>query len=411
MGNTWEQMEYPLNSMKQSSSLAGIVLSFGRKECGGDGGKLLPALLLLLLVSAVPWATSQNVSEKPPKYVSTSRIIVGRPVRADNQATAGEDIAIFYGTQAELLKSAEVKKRAISRVDALHPELVADSGVELEVVQLPKTSVFLMRAIGKSGSYVQAFLDACMDEYLATHLDMSSGRGNREQTIADQLIRLEKELRQNGEELYELTKDNADLLEAGKATGSYLSQMNQKLGELKMQFNSMELLSLDQALENPQFIPWMSGVNLQAETPESSAAAMGYLKAKKKLAELTYQRRERKDDGNSKNQSIGALDAEIATTESLTKMYKEQWSEALKIKREGLRIIITSTQELIKRWEVKANEITKGLAERKKIESTIERNKVAHARLLVSLHNEERAKIIVPDLSILERASPAVLMR
>ena len=365
--------------------------------------------MILLIVGTGFWVAGCDVGRKPA-YVSTGRIMVTRQIRAADNGVAGtEEMANFFGTQLELMKSSEIKKLARIRAHSLHPDPAPDNEVELEVTQLPKTSIFVMRAIGKSENYVRIFLDACVDEYLATKLEMGLGRDNRAPTIQVELVRVEKEMRQEEEELQELTKSNnfVFLQEEIKATASHLAQLNEKMAELRMEVDLMDSLTLEQTLELSRIAP-----QLIAISSESSASALEYMKARMKLSELTYQRRGQKGDTEPKKTAVVTTDAEIARIEGLLKMYKEQWTEANKTKREGIGILAKATQDAIRAWEQKTQEITRKLAEYEKIKSKIERSKSTHARLMTSLRAVDMTGDTPSEtVLILERATPAVLTR
>ncbi len=56
-------------------------------------------------------------------------------------AVYNEELSNFYGTQSELMQSAQVRQRAAARVETLRPELQASS-VSLSVSQQQGTSFF-----------------------------------------------------------------------------------------------------------------------------------------------------------------------------------------------------------------------------------------------------------------------------
>ena len=89
--------------------------------------------------------------------------MVSGQIHINEGAAYTEELVNFFGTQIELMQSGEVKNRARARVHALRPAL-APEDVRIEVGQLPKASIFDMRATGQSPLYTQAYLDACMDE-------------------------------------------------------------------------------------------------------------------------------------------------------------------------------------------------------------------------------------------------------
>ena len=110
-------------------------------------------------------------------------------------AVYSEDSVNFYGTQIQLMQSAEVKHSAESLVRSAHPELQSVP-VEITVLQKPRTSIFDLAAVGSAPEYTQAYLKHHAEvfdfnaEKIVTHYDRIN---------VEQLIQVEKDLR-NGED-------------------------------------------------------------------------------------------------------------------------------------------------------------------------------------------------------------------
>ena len=100
-------------------------------------------------------------------------MMVSGQIRLQEGAAYSEEAVNFFGTQIELMQSAEVVKRAYARVQALHPELQQEE-VKLQVGQLRGASIFVLQATGTSKDYAQAFLDAVMQEYTNIKKEMRS---------------------------------------------------------------------------------------------------------------------------------------------------------------------------------------------------------------------------------------------
>lgn len=112
--------------------------------------------VLVLTISLGLCAGAWFVSQLPPAYLSIGRMMVAGQIRLNESSGYSEELVNFFGTQVELMQSAEVRKRALARVQALHPELVPDQ-VSLEVGQVPHASIFIMRAIGQSPTSPRPF--------------------------------------------------------------------------------------------------------------------------------------------------------------------------------------------------------------------------------------------------------------
>ena len=86
-----------------------------------------------------------------------------------------EDNVNFYGTQIQLMQSAEVRRGAAALVRSTNPEL-QPVPVELSVAQRPRTSIFELQAIGSSPDYTQVYLNAVMQKYLDFKRGMREGQ-------------------------------------------------------------------------------------------------------------------------------------------------------------------------------------------------------------------------------------------
>src|SRR5256885_78229 len=63
------------------------------------------------------------IYQAPPKFYSGSKMILSGQLKLPQGAVYSEDNINFYGTQIQLMQSAEVKREAESLVRSTHPEL------------------------------------------------------------------------------------------------------------------------------------------------------------------------------------------------------------------------------------------------------------------------------------------------
>ena len=159
--------------------------------------------VVLLCLAIGVLAAGLITARQPMVYVSSARMMVSGKIALNEGAVYSEEFNNFFGTQMELMRSDEVRRRAADRLRVLRPDLQPQS-VFIDVSLLPKTAIFILRATGATPEYTQRFLDACMDEYIATKKEMRSEKSETTYTaIRDELGRLEKEIRQGEEELLE----------------------------------------------------------------------------------------------------------------------------------------------------------------------------------------------------------------
>ena len=208
--------------------------------------------VLVLTISLGLCGGAWFVSQLPPAYLSIGRMMVAGQIRLNESSGYSEELVNFFGTQVELMQSAEVRKRALARVQALHPELVPDRSLSWRSARCRTPRFSSCAAIGQSPTFTQAFLDACMDEYVATKKEMRSQRSeSTTAAIQDELVRLEKEMQAEEEETHEFQKQNniGFLQEEGNSAGVYLAGLNRQLADLKTEYELLNLLDVDQNLD------------------------------------------------------------------------------------------------------------------------------------------------------------------
>src|SRR5438445_11961359 len=174
------------------------------------------------------------IYQTPPQYQSTSKMMLAGKLNIAQGAVYSEDSVNFYGTQIQLMQSAEVRRSAESLVRSAHPEL-QPVPVEIFVAQKPRTSIFDLTAVDSTPDYTQAYLNAAMQKYLDFKRGMREDRGHEITTgITDQLIQVEKDLRNGEDEMPEFPKPNniGFIQEQGNSAAQYLVKLTQQSAKL-----------------------------------------------------------------------------------------------------------------------------------------------------------------------------------
>jgi hypothetical protein len=117
----------------------------------------IPVLTICLGLFVEAWLIYQT----PPSFLSSGKMILAGKLNISQGAVYSEDNVNFYGTQIQLMQGMEVKRSAEALVRSTHPEM-QPVPVEVTVLQRPRTSIFELSAIGSSGDYAQAYLNALM---------------------------------------------------------------------------------------------------------------------------------------------------------------------------------------------------------------------------------------------------------
>lgn len=213
--------------------------------------------ILLLTVCIGLFVQAWIIYQSPPSFLSASKMMVAGKLNIGQNAVYSEETNNFYGTQIQLMQSSEVRRSAESLVRSTHPEMQA-APVEINVTQRPRTSIFELQAIGSMPEYTQAFLNAVMQKYVDFKKGLREGQSHNVTTaITEQLVQVEKDLRNAEDELLEFQKENniGFLQEEGNSAAAYLVRLNQQHAQLKTEYDLLNLLDLDQNLDRAQNKP------------------------------------------------------------------------------------------------------------------------------------------------------------
>ena len=235
--------------------------------------------------------------------------------------------------------------------------------------------------------------------------------------IQDELVRLEKEMQAEEEEMHEFQKQNniGFLQEEGNSAGVYLAGLNRQLADLKTEYDLLNLLDVDQNLDRAQSLP--TSANGTATGRDSTAmSAYGpmadYQKATQQLQMLKAERDDLATVLRPKHPTMVDLDQQISRGEKLIEAFRKQSIESLKTRRASIGLQIENIEKTIKEWDGKALELSGRIAEFDKIKAKAERTKSQYDRLLANLRSVDVTKNVDQDsISILERASPPVSVK
>ncbi len=368
--------------------------------------------VLVLMVSIGLCAAAWFNSQKTPSYISGGRMMVSGRIALPEGAVYSEELSNFYGTQSELMQSAEVRRRAAARVES-SPREVKPCHVDLTVTLQKGTSFFLLTAVGDEPIYTQAFLDACMEEYVRFKRELRSETSDTALTsITDELLKLDKDLEAGQDELLAFQKNNnvVFLEEEGNSAAKYLAQLNHQLAGLKTEYQLLDMLDLDQTLERQQQA--VSGVEGDAAAKQDSTTLgpqIDYLKAKQQVQLLKAEKERHARYMRPKHPLLVKIDSAIEQQERLISLFREQSVAALATRRESIRLQIENLQTSIKDWEGRALDTTRRISEYNRLKARVERAKSLSDRLLLSIQSVDVNKSLTPDVvSIMEHASASV---
>ena len=376
----------------------------------------IPVLTICIGLFVQAWLIYQT----PPSFQSVSKMMLAGKLNISQGAVYSEDSVNFYGTQIQLMQSAEVRHSAETLVRSTHPEM-QPVPVEITVLQKPRTSIFELSAIGRTPDYTQAYLNAAMQKYLDFKKGMRADQGHNVTTaITEQLIQTEKDLRNSEDEMLEFQKENniGFLQEEGNSAAAYLVRLNQQYAQLKTEFELLKLLDLDQNLDRAQATdrkllrePSRMATNtlpFSGVGPEDD-----YLKAKQQVQLLKAERDTLSRDLRPKHPKIIKLNDEIAKQEDLIKLFRADTVEKLKTRQESIAKQMENLQSNIKEWETKALDLSQRLAQFNRIKGKVDRQKTLYDRLTNNLKEVDVSQVVdnSDQVSIMEPASAPISVR
>jgi capsular exopolysaccharide synthesis family protein len=358
------------------------------------------------------------IYQTPPSYQSTSKMMLAGKLNIAQGAVYSEDSVNFYGTQIQLMQSAEVRHSAESLVRSAHPEL-QPVPVEIFVLQKPRTSIFDLSAIGSAPEYTQAYLNAAMQKYLDFKRGMREDRGHEITTgITEQLIQVEKDLRNSEDEMLEFQKQNniGFIQEQGNSAAQYLVKLNQQYASLKTEYDLLNLLDLDQNLDRAQS-KTETGTNQGSDNQGLPFSDVGpeadYLKAKQQIQLLKAERETLAKDLRPNHPKILKLNDEITKQDKLVGLFRADTLEKLKTRRESIGKQMENLQSNIKEWEAKALDLSQRLAQFNRIKGKVDRLKTLYDRLTTNLKDIDVSQVTGSEdqVSIMEMATAPISVR
>jgi capsular exopolysaccharide synthesis family protein len=259
-----------------------------------------------------------------------------------------------------------------------------------------------------------------MQKYLDFKKGMREDRGHEITTgITEQLIQVEKDLRNAEDEMLEFQKQNniGFIQEEGNSAAAYLVKLNREYASLKTEYDLLNLLDLDQNLDRAQSKSDVSGTTEGSEEKGMPFADVGpeadYLKAKQAVQLLKAERDTLSKDLRPKHPKIIKLNDDILKQEKLIELYRADTVEKLETRRKSIGKQMENLQANIKEWEAKALDLSQRLAQFNRVKGKVDRLKTLYDRLTNNLKEIDVSQVVGGEdqVSIMEMATAPVSVR
>lgn len=389
---------------------------------------------LLLTASIGVCVQALRITGKPQTYISLAKLVAGgRMVGANTGAGPSyvEYLQDFYGTIIETLESSEMRRRALDRVRALHPDL-KETEVEIQVSQNRGSAIFNVRAFGVEPKYTRIFLDALLDEFIAFRNQIREQQRNKAlTTLAEDVVRREKNLQEKQEKLTAfrkannmvlLTRGNNDAADALRRLSDERESIVTKLNDIDLGLQDVDIamqkreaLSKNGAVKQAgqeggaASVAAESSPRTQPLGAQLTMAEQDYLVTQREITQLNTEKNKLLRAMRAQHPEVVEVDEKIADAQGILKFYEGKILEQLRGEKGDLdrRMKVLDAQIKVKSEE--AVDLGSKLATHEELSKQYEDSKRAYDEMLDLVRrftvNEDMA---TDTVTIMERALGAV---
>ena len=352
---------------------------------------------------------------RPPGFVSVGRMIVSIKLAIPEGSVYSEELGNFLGTQAALMRSGVVMNRAQATLPAREPGLALPA-ISLKVGVSPKTSIFVLEALGSEGKGVQIFLQACMEEYIKLKKEMRTQTSDATVAgLSEEVLRLEKNLRGSEDELAAFQRSNSVILlqEQGSSFGTYVATLNQRLAALRAEDALLQSFDSGQSLAGTSStLP----VDMTYSVTEAGFSRMvndqqdsETFKARQQILLLKAEQQALGRYLRPKHPKMVTLSEDISRRETMLNILQQQSAGELENRKASLARQIAYLEQNIGECNAKALDCSQKMAEFQRLKNNQQRMQTLYDRLLATLQTLDLNREISPEsVTILEPASAAI---
>ena len=352
---------------------------------------------------------------RPQTFTSLAKLVAGgRIVANEGNVNLQEQLDDFHGTIIETLESAGMKKWAMARVHALHPELkTTKPNVDIRVTQTKGSAIFNVFAIGEEPKFTKVFLDTLLDEFVAFRQKIrEQGVERALATFSETLVKKSKELqdRANVREAFRKANSSVILVEGSHEASAKLQKLQSRLAQAKQRIADMEAMLRDPttAVGNIERGYTADGTAKLELGRGLAVAEQSYLKSKAEAfalhQELDFLRQTKSSDAAA----LADLETRAAKASHLEVSWRKELSQQSAQEKESLAKQIGVLEEAIQNAKAEALEFAAKLAEQERLEESYNAAKKTHDELSKKAQSfADIQNAMVDYVAIQERASAA----
>lgn len=382
---------------------------------------------LLLTASIGVCIQALLIMSEPVRYTSLAKLVAGGRMVAQGDLNWQETMQDFYGTIIETLESADLKKRALARIQALHPEM-RGAEVEIKVSQTRGSAIFNVFAIGAEQKYTQIFLESLLDEFVAFRQQIrEQGLERALNTFTETVVKKSKELQEIGEKLESFRKANniVTLTNGNNEAAAFLINLKAKKKSLETELSdiSLALQDVDQAMINRERNIGSGQSSSPAAAPDPAAPkvetaqnSMGltsverdYLETRKNILRFQNERLNLLKSFKAQHPMVVQIDEKIESEKALLTNFQEEIIKELRGQQSDLERRIRGLEQQIIAQEKEAIELGSKLAQHERLSEEFKATKLAHDRMFERVQEFQQLQNVQTDyVAIQEHASLAL---
>lgn len=354
----------------------------------------------------------------PPTFVSYGGMWETEKLRLPDGAAFTDNRDNYLGTLSDLfhnkgLQDSTVTSLASSGTNEIPKDKNGNTiQVGIEIYGQPKSSTFTVEARSSNPAYTPLFLDELMKQLITFRKNIRREvSGDTLASISEQVQRLERDMKVGQAALNDYEKSNnfAVLLQESTIEAGYLSKLKTELSDYQLQ---MELLAARELeIDSGRMGPTNASDTIFDSLRSSGASissTTGRLDANRQIELLKLERERLGKYLKPKHPKMVKLDEDIARSQKLIDVYRQQNQDQIAAARKALQIKIDSEEGFIKQWEDKVADSSARIAQADSLKQNVQRNQGLYERLSQLLQNVDISRNIDQDtLAILQPASPA----
>lgn len=372
--------------------------------------------MLAVLMSGIVLVSCK---QQAPRYISLAKLVAGgRMVAAGGGTGVGvqyqDYLQDFYGTIIETIESSEMRRRALDRVRALHPDK-KESSVEIKVTQNNGSAIFNVVAIGQEPNYTRIFLDALLDEFVSFRNQIRETQRNKALTsLAEDVVRREKALEEKSAKLAEFEKKNNVVIL--QTTSNAVAQQYRRLVEEREE-GMVRITDLNLAAQDiPTALHEIERGLRGADTSRADGGRAGltltetdYLQNKLALIKLKAEKERLSKLAGADDPKLIEVTGEIAKLESLIQFEEKEVAEGFKRSASNLQMRVKSLDAQIEDSKKQASDAGAKLATYEMLKRDQSEVKKAYDEILELVRRFTVSEDMTSDhVTIMERASGAL---